>query len=84
MADYDLTAWIEAARRRGWGDALSLMLDVIEPLGPFGAQLLWVLQPASGLFGARSGIAALAEALEQPGGIDRLRQQLDPAPPEDI
>ncbi len=81
MTDYDLTAWIETARRRGWSDALSLMLDVIEPLGPFGAQVLWVIQPASSLFGARSGIGALAEALEQPGGIDRLRQQLEADPP---
>jgi hypothetical protein len=83
MADYDLTAWIETARQRGWGDALNLMLNVIEPLGPFGAQVLWVIQPASGLFGARSGIGALAEALEQPGGIDRLRQQLEGDSPGD-
>ena len=77
MADQDLQTWIEAARKRGWGDALSLALDALEPLGPFGAQMLWVLQPAAGLFGGRAALGALADALEQPGGIDRLRQQLE-------
>jgi hypothetical protein len=42
-----------------------------------GAQVLWVLQPALGLFIARKALSALAEALEEPGGIDRLRKQLD-------
>jgi hypothetical protein len=69
--------WIEQAKARGWGHALSLALDVLEPLGPLGAQLLWMAQPAMGLFGGREALGTLAEAMESPGGIERLRQQLE-------
>jgi hypothetical protein len=69
--------WIQHAKARGWDDALSVALDALEPLGVVGAQVLWVLQPALGLFIARKALSALAEALEEPGGIDRLRKQLD-------
>ncbi len=70
--------WIDEIRARGWGDALSTALDVLEPLGPLGAQLLWVAQPAARLFGGFGvGMSALAQVLEEPGGIERLRQALD-------
>jgi hypothetical protein len=69
--------WIRAAKARGLGDVLSVALDVLEPLGLLGAQVLWVLQPALGIFGMREAVGDLAEALEEPGGVERLRQQLD-------
>jgi hypothetical protein len=57
--------WIDQARRRGLGGALSLLLDALEPLGPLGAQVLWVFQPVGGLLaGAES--SAGGEALEAP------------------
>lgn len=62
--------------------ALSLLLDALAPLGPLGAQILWIFQPVGGLFGSRGSIGRLAEALEEPGGIDRLREQLDAAQSE--
>ena len=61
---------------RGWGDAFSTALDVLEPLGPLGAQLLWIAQPAARLFGGSAVVGALAQALEQPGGVEHLRQMM--------
>lgn len=69
--------WIKQAKSRGLTDPLRLLLDVLEPLGPLGAQLLYVAQPASRLLGAADGLRQLAEALEEPGGIERLRHRLD-------
>jgi hypothetical protein len=68
--------WIESLRARGWGHTLNLALDVLEPLGPLGAQMLWVTQPVLGLVVNRAALGELAHYLETPGGIARLRQQL--------
>ena len=69
--------WVQRAKTRGLGGTLGTILDALEPLGPLGAQVLWVIQPAMGLFGARDMVREIAEALEEPGGIDRIRQQLE-------
>ncbi len=69
--------WIQQVKARGLVGALRVTLDALEPLGPLGAQLMWVAQPLSGLFGAGETFGKLAEALEEPGGIERLRQLLD-------
>lgn len=74
-----------AARLSGWrlrlqatplAGLLALMLDVAEPLGPLGAQMLWVAQPALGLMVSREAVADLAQVLERPGGVAWLREQL--------
>jgi len=70
-------AWIESVRARGLGNVLSVALDVLEPLGPLGAQLLWAAGPVLGLFVSRETLSGLADALEEPGGIERLREQLE-------
>lgn len=64
-------------KARGLGDPLSTALDVLEPLGPLGAQALWVAQPLLGLVIAHDLLDDLAEALEAPGGVERLRQLLE-------
>lgn len=51
-------------------------LDVMEPIAPLLAQMLWVAQPTAGLFGSTSSLAQLAETLETPEGVAQLRQQL--------
>jgi hypothetical protein len=65
------------------------LLDVIEPLGPLGAQLLWIAQPALGLLlpqnNATQGnmwqdIDGLARLLEHPTGIAWLRLALTDEP----
>lgn len=69
---------VQEIRARGWGDAFSAALDVLQPLAPLGAQLLWVAQPAAGLIGGWGEmIGTLARTLEEPGGIERLRQALE-------
>ncbi|MFO7323221.1 MAG: hypothetical protein DIU68_015945 [Chloroflexota bacterium] len=70
-------AWLDAARARGWGDILRTVLDALEPLGPFGAQLVWASQPVLGLFFGRETVAGLATALETPGELDALRAALE-------
>lgn len=73
----DDSRWIEQVRARGMGSALAVVLDVLAPLGPLGAQLLWVAQPALGLLGLRETVGGLAGALEEPGGVERLRRLLE-------
>jgi hypothetical protein len=69
--------WIAQAKTRGLTGALRMALDVLEPLGALGAQALWVAQPVLGLWLPRQAVRELAEALEAPGGIERLRAFLD-------
>ncbi len=69
--------WIRELQARGLGGPLRLLLDVIEPLGVPGAQLLWVAQPLCGLFGAAAVTGRLAEILQEPDGVERLRTMLE-------
>jgi len=77
MIEPSETDWIQQARQRGWLPTIRALLDVIEPLGPLASQVLWVAQPAAGLFGMRDVVGDIAQALEAPDGVDRLRHQLD-------
>ena len=65
------------ARQRRLHGAIAAALDVGEPLGPLGAQMLWIAQPALGLFVPRADIDALARLLDQPGGVAWLRDQIE-------
>jgi hypothetical protein len=81
MADNE---WLQRIRARGWENALSTALDILEPLGPLGAQVLWVAQPAARVIGGwGEAVSGLAQALEEPGGIARLRRLLDEDEDED-
>ncbi|MBL8157225.1 MAG: hypothetical protein JNM70_23835 [Anaerolineae bacterium] len=77
---FEGTAWIEQVRARGLADAFRVALDVLEPLGPLGANLVWTAQPILSRWLPREAIGALAELLDTPGGIDHLRRQLDDDP----
>jgi hypothetical protein len=70
-------AWIEELKVRGLAAPLSLALDLLEPLGLVGAQVLWVVQPVSSLLGASALVGGLADVLEQPEGIENLRRRLN-------
>lgn len=70
-------AWVTAVKMRGLTQALRVTLDALEPLGPLGAQLLYVMQPVLGLFGAQAAVDDIAQALEEPGGIDTVRGWLE-------
>jgi hypothetical protein len=70
--------WADRAARAGWGDALLTLLDVIAPLGPIGAGVLDVAQPAARLFGDHDrAISTLARLIETPDGAARLRGWLE-------
>jgi hypothetical protein len=72
--------WIEQIQARGLEQVMCTVLDVLEPFGPLGAQLIWVAQPAANIIGRDlwgNALTALAEALEEPGGVSRLRERLE-------
>lgn len=69
-------AWIKAAKARGWDSGLLLLMDVIEPISPLAGQMLWVVQPIAGVFGAHEAIRELAESLDSPEGLKQLREKL--------
>ena len=69
--------WIDNLKARGLAGVMSTALDLLEPLGPVGAQVLWIAQPLSALLGASKLVGGLAQALEYPEGIDYLRRRLD-------
>jgi hypothetical protein len=69
--------WIEAAKARGWNSGLLLLMDVIEPISPLASQMLWVVQPMAGVFGAHEAVREIAEALETPEGLKALRDKLN-------
>lgn len=77
MAQRSDNDWIHRARVRGLGNFLSVALDILEPLGPLGAQFIFIAQPALGLLVGRDTLSALANALESPGGVEALRRQLE-------
>lgn len=76
--------WITAAKNRGLGGALHVILDVLEPFAPIAAQFLWVAQPIAGIFGARNTIGDLANVLDMPEGVETLRQQLNETRTNDL
>jgi len=64
---------LRAARLDGIAEVL---LEVSGPLGPLGAQVLWVAQPALGLLLPADEIDGLARVLESPAGMNWLREAL--------
>lgn len=71
------TEWVQNAKARGLGHVLEVALDVFQPLGIIGAQLIWVGEPVLRLWIPREMLAGLADALETPDGIEHLREELE-------
>lgn len=72
--------WVQQVHKRGLASTLRLALDVLEPLGPLGAQVLWAAQPVLGLYLSSQTLNQVAETLEMPGGIERVRGWLETSP----
>ncbi len=77
MVDKNPPDWIDSLKARGLNVPLSIALDVLEPLGPLGAQLIWAGQPVLGLLLDRGALNDVAQALEAPGGVEALRRRLE-------
>ena len=69
--------WVKQLQARGLGDALGLALDVLEPLGVRGAQLIWVAQPVLGVWFNRDTVHNIAQTLETPGEVAHIRHFLE-------
>jgi hypothetical protein len=72
--------WIRQVQQRGLASPLRLALDVLEPFGPLGAQIVWAAQPLLGVYFSRQTLHEIAETLEMPGGIERMRAWLEASP----
>ena len=69
--------WVQTLQARGLSDALGLALDVLEPLGVLGAQLIWVAQPVLGVWFNRDTVQHIARTLETPGEVEHIRRYLE-------
>ena len=77
MDDERLRLWVNSLKARGLGSTALTALDALGALGPLAAQALYAGQPLLRLFSGSVPFNDLAETLEQPDGIARLRQWLD-------
>ena len=67
-------------RASGLQDLVGDLMEVAQPLGPLGAQVLWIAQPALGLVISGSSIHDLAQVLDDPAGMVWLRAMLNSVP----
>ncbi|MCU0464565.1 MAG: hypothetical protein MUF38_08325 [Anaerolineae bacterium] len=81
MDEKSLDAWVERVRARGWAGMVSAALGMVGPLAPLAAQLLHVGQPVARVLASGFPLGALADALEEPGGVEALRKRLEDGPP---
>ncbi len=78
-----LNRWSARLRAAGLDGLVGILLDIAEPLGPFGAQALWMAQPALGLLTSADEIDELARLLDDPVGMAWLRAELTDHPDEE-
>lgn len=76
MDDERLRLCVDSLKTRGFGSAALTVLDALGSLGPLAAQVLYAGQPLLRLFSGSVPLDELAETLETPDGIARLRQWL--------
>jgi hypothetical protein len=71
-----LAVW--QTRLHAWGleGVVAALLEAAEPLGPLGAQALYVAQPTLGLFLSREAVGQWAHLLEDPANVAWLRDRL--------
>lgn len=72
----DAQAIADELNQRGMTTAALFALEVGQPFALLGGQLLWVAQPALGLFGAADWANRWAQFLENPSAVAQLRQTL--------
>lgn len=70
--DVFLHSLAEVITRRGLRTLALALLEAGRPLAFLAGQVLWVAQPALGLFWKRNSVTQLAQLLEQPEQISAL------------
>jgi hypothetical protein len=75
--------WRNWLQRHRLTSVVLALLHLAEPFALFGAQVLYIAQPAAGLFIESRKISDWAHFLETPGSVNWLRQQLE-APAEGL
>ena len=78
-----IAGWSARLRTLGLDGLAGVVLDVAEPFGPLGAQLLWVAQPAVSLLMPSDEVDGLARLLDDPAGMAWLRSELAGTASED-
>ncbi len=78
-----IVKWSAQLRTMGLDNLVDVLLEAGAPLGPLGAQVLWIAQPALRLFAPNEEIDGLARLLEDPSGVAWLRAALRGADPTD-
>ncbi|NPV67641.1 MAG: hypothetical protein HPY64_10890 [Anaerolineae bacterium] len=78
-----LAVWGERLRAWGLEGLVAALLEAAEPLGPLGAQALYVAQPALGVFLPAESVGRWARALEDPATLAWLRAGLTAANPDE-
>ncbi len=68
-----LDRWGARLHRSGLDGLAEVLLDVLTPLAPLGAGLLYVAQPTLGLALPRALIGELAATLDAPDAIEQIR-----------
>jgi hypothetical protein len=68
--------WITQVKERGWDTTLLSMLDVIEPFAPLVGQAMLLGEPMAMLMGQRQAWHDLSQLLDEPQGVEQLRQLL--------
>lgn len=61
-----MDTWHARLADAGLDSIVAPLTEVLRPLGPVAAQLLWVMQPTFGLFGYAQAVDALADLLDDP------------------
>lgn len=69
--------WLDDLTERVPASGLLFMLDVIEPVAPVAAGVLWVVQPLVGTVINPLHLTQLAEHLDHAAGVAALRQHLE-------
>lgn len=71
-----LVVWRKRLRDWGLDGFAAALLDAAEPVGPLGAQALYVVQPTLGVLFPSSDVAAWARLIEDPANIAWMRERL--------
>lgn len=71
---------VVADRLKRWPELAGLLAHALDAAGPLtvvGAQMLYLAEPVLSTFTGGQGIHALAEVLEDPARVERLKSRLE-------